>query len=93
MYHLLTVILNMVAKSLMRNGKPVIICLATNDGLGANLKNIGGLLSKKSVYFVPLGQDDTQNKPYSLVADFTKIQPTLTSALEGIQIQPVFIQY
>ena len=83
----------MVAKSLMRNNSPIIICLATNDGMGANLKNIGGLLNKKNVYFVPLGQDDFIHKPYSLVADFTQIQSTLENALSGKQIQPVFIHY
>lgn len=83
----------LAAKSLMRNGKPVILCLATNDGLGANLKNIGGLLNKKNVFFVPLGQDSPIIKPYSLVADFSQIQPTLESALLGQQIQPVLLQY
>ena len=83
----------LATKSLMRNGSPIIICLATNDGMGANLKNIGGLLNKKNVYFVPLGQDDFIHKPYSLVADFTKIQPTLENALSGTQLQPVFIHY
>lgn len=83
----------LATKSLMRNGKPVIICLATNDGLGANLKNIGGLINKKNVFFVPLGQDNPIAKPYSLVADFSQIQPTLELALNNEQIQPVFLQY
>lgn len=83
----------LAAKSLMRNGKPIIIALATNDGLGTSLKNIGGLLNKKSVYFVPLGQDDPVKKPYSLVADFTQIRTTLSSALAGEQIQPILIQH
>lgn len=83
----------LATKSLMRNGKPVIICLATNDGLGANLKNIGGLLNKKNVFFVPLGQDSPIVKPYSLVADFSKIQSTLEAALDDNQIQPIFLQY
>lgn len=83
----------MVAKSLMRNGKPIIITLATNDGLGASLKNIGDLLNKKGVYFVPLGQDDPTEKPYSLVADFSKIQLTLSNALIGKQIQPLLISH
>lgn len=81
----------LAAKSLMRNGKPIIICLATNDGLGSSLKNIGGLLNKKDVYFVPLGQDAPGPKPYSLVADFSQIQATLEKALEGKQIQPVLL--
>ena len=83
----------LATKSLMRNGKPIILSLATNDGLGANLKNIGGLLNKKNVYFVPLGQDDPIKKPYSLVADFSQIQTTLSMALSGKQIQPVLITY
>lgn len=81
----------LAAKSLMRNGKPIIICLATNDGLGSSLKNIGGLLNKKDVYFVPLGQDAPGPKPYSLVADFSQIQATLEKALEGKQIQPILL--
>lgn len=83
----------LAAKSLMRNGKPIILSLATNDGLGASLKNIGGLLNKKNVYFVPLGQDDPIKKPYSLVADFSQIQNTLSMALSNEQIQPVLITY
>lgn len=83
----------LATKSLMRNGKPIILALATNDGLGASLKNIGGLLNKKNVYFVPLGQDDPIKKPYSLVADFSHIEETLTMALAGKQIQPVLITY
>lgn len=83
----------LAAKSLMRNGKPIIICLATNDGLGSSLKNIGGLLNKKDVYFVPFGQDAPGPKPYSLVADFSQIQATLQKALfEGKQIQPVLLK-
>lgn len=83
----------LAAKSLMRNGKPIIITLATNDGLGASLKNIGDLLNKKGVYFVPLGQDDPIQKPYSLVADFSQIQSTLSNALIGKQIQPLLISH
>lgn len=83
----------LAAKSLMRNGKPIILALATNDGLGANLKNIGGLINKKNLFFVPLGQDNPNQKPYSLVADFTQIQTTLSLALNGVQIQPVLVHY
>lgn len=83
----------LAAKSLMRNGKPIIIALATNDGVGANLKNIGHMINKKDVYFVPLGQDDTIKKPYSLVADLSKTIPTIELALDHKQIQPFFIQY
>lgn len=83
----------LAAKSLMRNNKPVIIALSTNDGLGLNLKNIGELMNKKHVYFVPLGQDDMVKKPYSLVADLTKAADTLALALDHQQIQPILIQY
>ena len=83
----------LAAKSLMRNGKPIIIALATNDGIGANLKNIGHMMNKKDVYFVPLGQDDTIKKPYSLVADFSKVLLTVELALDHKQIQPFFIEY
>ena len=81
------------AKSLMRNGKPVVICLCTNDGLGTSLKNLGGMFRKKGVFFVPFGQDNPQKKPYSLVGDFSQVVATLELALEGKQIQPMFVKY
>ena len=83
----------LAAKSLMRNGKPIIIALATNDGIGGNLKNIGYMINKKDIYFVPLGQDDTVKKPYSLVADFSRTISTIEFALNDQQIQPIFIAY
>lgn len=83
----------LAAKSLMRNGKPIVITLATNDGLGANLKNIGQLLNKKNIYFVPFRQDDYVKKPYSLVADFSQTIDTLKLALEEKQIQPVLTNH
>ena len=83
----------LAAKSLMRNGRPIIIALATNDGIGGNLKNIGYMINKKDIYFVPLGQDDTIKKPYSLVADFSRTISTIEFALNDQQIQPVFIEY
>ena len=83
----------LAVKSMMRNEKPVIIALATNDGVGANLKNIGHMINKKGIYFVPLGQDDVINKPYSLVADFSKCINTLDNAINNVQIQPIFISY
>lgn len=79
----------MTAKGHLRNGKPVVIALATNDGLGNNLKNIGQLLNSKNIYFVPFGQDNYRKKPNSLVAHFNQIIPTLEEALDGKQIQPV----
>lgn len=79
----------MAAKAHLRNGRPLVIALASNDALSANLKNIGILLERKSIYFVPLGQDDPKSKPHSLVCDFGKIPETLTAALEGRQLQPL----
>ena len=80
----------MAAKAHLRTSRPLIICLASNDSLSANLKNIAALTEKKSVYFVPLRQDDPEKKPYSLVADFSMIEKTLEFALEGKQLRPLF---
>ena len=79
----------MAAKSHLRNGRPVVIAVSTNDALGGAAENIGRLLARKHYYFVPFGQDDPRKKPTSMVADFKKIPPTLEAALEGKQIQPV----
>lgn len=79
----------MAAKAHLRNNKPLIISISTNDGLGANLKNIGLLLNTKNIYFVPFGQDDCKKKPNSLVADLSLLHPTLELALEQQQYQPV----
>ena len=79
----------MAAKALLRNNRPVILAVSTNDGLSANGKNIGELMNRKNIYFVPFGQDDPVHKPCSLVADFSLIGPTVLAALEGRQIQPV----
>lgn len=79
----------MAAKSLLRNGKPVVIAFSTNDGLSATARNIGELLVRKHYYFVPFGQDDPQKKPTSLAADFGKINETVDAALRGEQIQPL----
>ncbi|WP_054743835.1 HFCD family protein [Cellulosilyticum ruminicola] len=87
------VICILVVKSLLRNGKPIIIALASNDGISGSLKNIGHLLEKKNIFFVPLGQDDFVKKPFSLVADLSYVPETIALALEGTQRQPVFISY
>ena len=79
----------MAAKAHLRNGRPLIVALASNDALSANLRNIGTLLERKNVYFVPLGQDDPQGKPHSMVCDFSRIPETLSAALEGRQLQPI----
>ena len=82
----------MAVKSHLRNGRPVIVAVSTNDGLAGAAENIGKLMARKHYYFVPFGQDDAIGKPTSLVADFTKIPQTLEAALEGRQIQPVLIR-
>jgi len=79
----------MAAKAHLRNDRPVVIAVATNDGLSAAAKNIGELLARKNYYFVPFGQDDPEKKPCSLMADFTQISATVTAALAGKQLQPV----
>ena len=76
-------------KSHLRNGRPVLIAVSTNDGLGQSAKNIGALLPVKNVFFVPFGQDDPIEKPNSLVAKFDLIPETALQALNGRQIQPV----
>ena len=81
----------MAAKAHLRSDRPLVIALASNDALSANLKNIGLLLSRKCVYFVPLRQDDPEKKPHSLVADFSLLLPTLESAMAGKQYQKIFI--
>ena len=81
----------MAAKAHLRGNRPLIIALASNDALSANLKNIATMLSRKFVYFVPLFQDDPQKKPHSLIADFTLLAPTLDAALAGRQYQKIFV--
>ena len=82
----------MAAKAHLRNGGPVVICMATNDGLAASAKNIGTLLDKKNVYFVPFGQDDPEEKPTSLVADFSQVCDAIDAALRGEQLQPLLLR-
>ena len=81
----------MAAKSHLRNGRPVIVAVSTNDALGAAAENIGKLLARKHFYFVPFGQDDALNKPTSMVADFTRIPDTLEAAISGRQLQPILL--
>ena len=81
----------LAAKSQLRNNRPVLIAISTNDGLGANARNIGTLLSRKNIYMVPFGQDDCYEKENSLVADFNLILPACRSALEGKQYQPILL--
>lgn len=79
----------MAAKSHLRNKRPILIAVSTNDGLGAAAKNIGQLLNYKNIYFVPFGQDDCTVKENSLIADFSKIPEAVNLTLKGIQIQPI----
>ncbi len=81
----------MAAKSHLRNGKPILVAVSTNDGLAGAAENIGRLLARKHYYFVPFGQDDACGKPSSLVADFTRLPQALEAALEGRQLQPVLL--
>lgn len=81
----------MSVKAHLRNQKPVVIAISTNDGLGANAKNIGLLMNTKNYYFVPFGQDDPAKKCNSLVAKMDMILPAMAGALKGIQIQPVLV--
>ena len=82
----------MAAKAHLRNDRPVVVAVATNDGLSAAARNIGELLVRKNYFFVPFGQDDPEKKPCSLMADFTRIGETVEAALEGRQIQPVLLR-
>ena len=82
----------MAYKSHMRNGRPVVLAVSTNDGLGTAAGNIATLLNKKNVYFVPFGQDDPTEKPNSLIADFTQIGATASLALQGKQLQPLLLR-
>ncbi len=79
----------LAAKAHLRNGRPLIIAPSTNDALSNAGKNIGALLNYKNIYFVPFGQDSFQNKPTSMVADFSRIAEALEGALKGVQVQPV----
>lgn len=79
----------LAVKSHLRNGRPVIIAVSTNDGLAGSAINLGKLLATKHIFFVPFRQDDWKEKPNSLVADFDLIPDSVTEALENRQIQPV----
>lgn len=81
----------MAAKSHLRNARPVIVAISTNDALAGAAENIGKLLARKHYYFVPFGQDDAFGKPTSIVADFSKIPQTLEQALVGKQLQPLLL--
>lgn len=79
----------MAAKAHMRNGRPLVLAIATNDALGASFQNIGRLMNTKNIYFVPFSQDSYKNKPNSMVAHMELIPDTIEMALKGKQLQPV----
>ena len=84
--------ITMAAKSHLRNGRPVVLAVSSNDGLAAGAKNIGELLVRRNYYFVPFGQDNAVQKPSSLVADFGKLPETVDAALRGEQLQPILLR-
>ena len=81
----------LAVKAHLRNERPVVIFVSTNDALGASAKNIGTLLNCKNIFFVPMKQDDYLNKPKSIVADFSRVGETLENALEGRQTKPILL--
>ena len=81
----------MAAKAHLRNGRPVVLAVSSNDALSAGAKNIGELLVRRNYFFVPFGQDQPVQKPASLVADFSRLTETVDAALRGEQIQPILV--
>lgn len=81
----------MAVKAHLRNSRPIVLAIATNDALSVSAANIGKLMNNKNIFFVPFGQDEPFKKPTSLIADFSKIDVTVKNALEKKQIQPVLI--
>lgn len=83
----------MAVKAHLRNQRPVVLAISTNDGLGLNAKNIGVLLNAKNIFMVPFGQDNPAEKPNSLKAKTNLLVDTIEHALQGKQIQPVLVAY
>ena len=81
----------MASKAHMRNGKPLVIAISTNDALGVNFKTIGGLMNMKNIYFVPFGQDNYKSKPNSMIAKMELLPHTIELAMRGKQIQPILV--
>lgn len=81
----------LAAKAHLRNEKPIVIAVSTNDALAANAKNIGSLLARKHYFFVPMGQDDPHKKPRSMVADMKLLPEAVEYALQNMQMQPILI--
>jgi dipicolinate synthase subunit B len=82
----------MAAKAHLRCDRPLLIALATNDGLSANLSNINAMMKRKGVYFLPMKQDDPIKKPHSLVADFESMGEAVTASLRNEQLRPIFLE-
>ncbi|WP_316568534.1 dipicolinate synthase subunit B [Neobacillus sp. YIM B06451] len=82
----------MAAKATLRNQKPVVLGISTNDALGLNGVNLMRLMSSKNIFFIPFGQDDPVKKPNSMVARMGLLKETVESALEGVQLQPVLVE-
>lgn len=81
----------MACKAHLRNGRPLVISVSTNDGLAANAKSIGELLARRNIYFVPFRQDDPVKKPDSVIGDLSLLKDTILAALEGRQLQPLLL--
>ena len=81
----------MAAKAHLRNERPLVLDIATNDALSGSAKNLGTLLNRKNVYFVPVYQDDPEHKPRSLIADFARLNAAVEAAAAGKQLQPLLI--
>ena len=81
----------MAAKAHLRNGRPLVLAIATNDGLTASAPNLGTMLNRRNVFFVPFGQDDCAGKPASLVADFSLVPSAIQAACRGKQLQPILL--
>lgn len=81
----------MAAKAHLRTDRTLLLALASNDALSANLSNIGAVLGRKNIFFVPMRQDDVVSKPHSLVADFSRVPEALEAAMAGRQLRPLFL--
>jgi len=82
----------MATKAQLRNGRPVVLAISTNDGLGLNAKNLGILLNAKNIFWVPFGQDNPEQKPNSLDAQLELLLPAVEAALQGRQLQPILVE-
>ena len=81
----------MAAKAHLRNARPLLLAIASNDALSVGLRHIGALTLRKNIFFVPFGQDDPFEKPTSLIADFSKIPKAISAAMENKQLQPILL--